>query len=135
MDSRLLSGTVEMLILDVLARGDSYGYQIAQTVLSQSDGYFQLKEGSLYPALHRLERQKLLGSYWVEKDRQSDAAGMGLGGSGPGIRASGDGAGGRRRKYYRLTPKGQAALKAKRDEWQRFAAGVSGVLGQRSVVA
>ena len=68
MDSRLLSGTVEMLILDVLARGDSYGYQIAQTVLGQSDGYFQLKEGSLYPALHRLQRQKLLKAYWVEAD-------------------------------------------------------------------
>ncbi|MDY7107276.1 MAG: helix-turn-helix transcriptional regulator [Planctomycetota bacterium] len=129
MDSRLLSGTVEMLILDVLARGDSYGYQIAQTVLSQSDGYFQLKEGSLYPALHRLERQKLLGGYWVAPGApgapETSLDGEALSGGG----------GGRRRKYYRLTPKGRAALKAKRDEWQRFAAGVSGVLGQRSVVA
>jgi len=123
MDSRLLSGTVEMLILDVLARGDSYGYQIAQTVLGQSDGCFQLKEGSLYPALHRLERQKLLRSYWINKDGET------------GIAEEETSGGGRRRKYYRLTPKGQAALKAKRAEWQRFAAGVSGVLGQRSVMA
>jgi PadR family transcriptional regulator PadR len=114
MDSRLLSGTVEMLILDVLAGGDSYGYQIAHTVLGESDGYFQLKEGSLYPALHRLQRQKLLKAYWVEADMSE---------------------GGRRRKYYRLTPKGRAALKSKRDEWARFAAGVSGVLGLRHVVA
>jgi PadR family transcriptional regulator PadR len=128
MDSRLLSGTVEMLILDVLARGDSYGYQVAQTVLSHSDGYFQLKEGSLYPALHRMERQKLLRSYWVAKDGQTVLAQHGDSAD------SGGGSGGRR-KYYRLTPKGQAALKAKREEWQRFAAGVSGVLGQRSVVA
>ena len=139
MDSRLLSGTVEMLILEVLARGDSYGYQIAQTVLGQSDGYFQLKEGSLYPALHRLERQKLLRAYWVApgapgtsfdregtpEDRTATSGGGGGGGT----------SGGGRRKYYRLTPKGQATLKAKREEWQRFAAGVSGILGQRSVVA
>lgn len=138
MDSRLLSGTVEMLILDVLARGDSYGYQIAQTVLGQSDGCFQLKEGSLYPALHRLERQKLLRSYWVERAPGMVIPGEGdSGGGAPGGGASGGGnsGGGRRRKYYRLTPKGQAALKAKRAEWQRFAAGVSGVLGQRSVMA
>ena len=141
MDSRLLSGTVEMLILEVLARGDSYGYQIAQTVLSQSDGYFQLKEGSLYPALHRLERHKLLRSYWVApgapgspgtsfdgegapEDRTATSEGGTSGGGGRG-----------RRKYYRLTPKGQAALKAKRDEWQRFTAGVSGVLGHTHVMA
>jgi transcriptional regulator len=107
MDSRLLSGAVEMLILEVLSRGDSYGYQIAQTVLAQSDGYFQLKEGSLYPALHRLQRQTLLKAYWVDTD------------------------GGRRRKYYKLTPKGKTALKSKRREWIDFAAGVSGVLGQQ----
>jgi DNA-binding PadR family transcriptional regulator len=127
MDSRLLSGTVEMLILEVLARGDSYGYQIAQTVLSQSDGYFQLKEGSLYPALHRLERQKLLRSYWVSKDGESGVTEEATSGGGGGGRG--------RRKYYKLTPKGQAALKAKRDEWQRFAAGVAGVLGQSNVMA
>lgn len=111
MDSRLLTGMVDMLILDVLARGDSYGYQIAQTVMGQSAEYFELKEGSLYPALHRLERQALLRAYWIDTDE------------------------GRRRKYYRLTPKGRKALQAKRDEWQRFAAGVNGVLGQRHVMA
>jgi PadR family transcriptional regulator, regulatory protein PadR len=111
MDSRLLTGTVDMLILDVLARGDNYGYQIAQTVLSQSREYFELKEGSLYPALHRLERQSLSKAYWIDTDE------------------------GRRRKYYRLTPKGRAALHEKRDEWRRFAAGVNGVLGARHAVA
>ena len=94
-----------MLILDVVSRGPTYGYQIAQSVLSQSKGYFELKEGSLYPALHRMERQKLLRSYWVDTDE------------------------GRRRKFYELTPAGRKALKDRRDEWQRFAAGVDGVLG------
>ena len=104
MDTKLLSGTLEMMMLDVLAQGDSYGYEIVQTVLSRSGGRFELKEGSLYPALHRLERQQLLSSYWGEYD-------------------------GRRRKYYKLTAAGQTALAARRQEWQAFATGVNGVLG------
>ncbi len=104
MDSRLLWGTVEMLILEVVSAGQTYGYEITQQVFGLSDGYFELKEGSLYPALHRLERQKLLSSYWSEID-------------------------GRRRKYYKLTAAGRRALGAKRDEWLQFAAGVNGVLG------
>ena len=104
MDTRLLNGTVEMLILEVVSHGPSYGYEITQTVLSRSVGTFELKEGSLYPALHRLERQKLLSSYWTEH-------------------------GGRRRKYYKLTTAGRKALAARRQEWQAFATGVNGVLG------
>ena len=104
MDSRLLTGTVEMLMLEVISIGPTYGYEIVQTVLSKSNGYFELKEGSLYPALHRLERQRLLSSSWREAD-------------------------GRRRKYYRLTSAGARALTARKKEWKQFTAGVSGVLG------
>jgi PadR family transcriptional regulator, regulatory protein PadR len=105
MDSRLLWGMVDMLILDVVSRGPSYGYQIAQTVMSQSKGYFELKEGSLYPALHRMERQSILTSFWEDPQE------------------------GRRRKFYKITPAGQRALEDKRDEWARFSEGVNGVLG------
>lgn len=111
MEARLLWGMLELLILEVIARGPSYGYQIAQTVRGQSGGTFDLKEGSLYPALHRLERQKLLASYWVDTEE------------------------GRRRKFYRLTPAGQKALRERRDEWNRLSEGVNGVLGQGSVGA
>ncbi len=111
LDPRLLTGTLDLLILDVLSRGESYGYQIAQTVLAQSGDRFELKEGSLYPALHRLERQKWLKPTWR------------------------DTAEGRRRKYYKLTPKGQAALDAKREEWSQFASAVNSVLGSSHVVA
>lgn len=104
MDSKLLNGTVEMLMLEVLSHGRSYGYEITQTVLARSRGCFELKEGSLYPALHRLERQKLLASEWDQFD-------------------------GRRRKYYRLTPAGRDVLAARRQDWQSFASGVNGVLG------
>lgn len=105
MDPQLLSGTLDMLILEVLSRGESYGYQIAQRVLSESRGCFALKEGSLYPALHRLERQGALRSNWVEREGE------------------------RRRKFYRLTAKGRRLLGSKRDEWSRFAAGVNDLLG------
>ena len=111
MDSRLLWGMVELLILDVVARQPTYGYEITQTVLGQSAGYFELKEGSLYPALHRLERQKLLSANWQNSD------------------------GGRRRKYYRLTAGGKRELAARRKEWSRFQTAVQGVLGDSRAMA
>jgi DNA-binding PadR family transcriptional regulator len=93
-----------MLILEVIASGPTYGYEITQTVAARSNGYFALKEGSLYPALHRMERGKLLRSLWREAE-------------------------GRRRKYYELTDAGRAELAARKQSWRSFAAGVSGVLG------
>jgi transcriptional regulator len=104
MDTKLLTGALEMMMLEVLSQGPSYGYEIVQTVLTRSGGHFELKEGSLYPALHRLERQKLLGSYWTEYE-------------------------GRRRKYYKLTAAGRKALAARRAQWQAFTQGVNGVMG------
>ncbi|MBX9654706.1 PadR family transcriptional regulator [bacterium] len=107
MDQKTLWGVLDMLILDVLASGPNYGYAISQSVVSASNGYFDLKEGSLYPALHRLERQRLLNSYWQETEE------------------------GRRRKYYKITSAGQAELNAKRKEWNEFSAAVGQVLGAR----
>src|SRR5688572_2602982 len=111
MHSRLLWGMLEMLVLDVISRGPTYGYQLAQTVLAQSKGYFDLKEGSLYPALHRMERQKLLTSYWEHLEE------------------------GRRRKFYKLTPAGRRALEAKRQEWSQFSFSVDSVLGDARALA
>ena len=111
MNSRLLQGVVEMLVLEVLSRGPNYGYQIAQTVLEESRAAFELKEGSLYPALHRMEREKLLASRWVDAEE------------------------GRRRKYYKLTAAGRRALVAKSEEWRRFTIGVDGVLGDARELA
>ena len=105
MDTRLLTGTVDLLLLEVLSDGPSYGYEIVQMVTGRSNGYFELKEGSLYPALHRLERQQLLKASWKEAE-------------------------GRRRKYYRLTAKGRKGLVARKAEWLDFTAGVNGVLGR-----
>jgi transcriptional regulator len=104
MDTRLLMGMVETLILEIVSHGPSYGYEICQTAEHRSRGTFELKEGSLYPALHRLERQKLLSSFWEEAEN-------------------------RRRKYYKLTAAGQKSLAARRQEWQQFSTGVNGILG------
>ena len=104
MDSKFLGSAVEMLILEVAGQGATYGYELAQTVAERSNGYFELKEGSLYPALHRLERQKLLRAFWREAD-------------------------GRRRKYYELTDAGRAELAERKTSWLGFSTGVNGVLG------
>lgn len=104
MDPKLVSGMLDLLILETLSRQPSYGYEITQSVLRASNEQFDLKEGSLYPALHRLERGKLLKSYWQDFE-------------------------GRRRKYYKLTASGQKKLEAKRREWSQFTEAVHGVLG------
>lgn len=104
MDSKLITGAVDMLILEVAAKSPTYGYAIAQEVLSRSTGRFELKEGSLYPALHRLERKKWVKATWNEVD-------------------------GRKRKYYKITAQGSKALETKRQEWAEFSQGVNGVLG------
>jgi transcriptional regulator len=105
MDVQLLWGTLDLLILEVVARGPTYGYRIARTVVTRSRGRFDLKEGSLYPALHRMERARWLASTWVETPE------------------------GRRRKYYRITAAGRRELERRREEWKRFSGAVSGVLG------
>lgn len=108
MDSRFLSGSVEMLILQIAIEGDTYGYAITQEAQRRSEGYFELKEGSLYPALHRMERRGLLESFWEAKET------------------------GRRRKFYRITAEGAQSLEAQRESWQEFVKGVNGVLGLES---
>lgn len=110
MNAKLMQGMLDLLILEVIGERKSYGYEITQTVIERSAGQLELKEGSLYPALHRLEAQKLLAANWQEAD-------------------------GRRRKYYRLTAAGRKTLEAKRREWEAFVRGVSGVLGGADAMA
>lgn len=110
MDPKLLAGTFDLLLLEVISGRPTYGYEIAQQVLRRSSGSLTLKEGSLYPALHRMERGKLLNSFWQEHD-------------------------GRRRKYYRLTAAGRKALEKRRQSWTEFARGVNGVLGDANAMA
>ena len=98
-----LKGHLDSLILAVLAAEPAHGYAILQELRLRSDGAFDLPEGTIYPALHRLERGGLLTSGW------STTAG-------------------RRRRVYRLTRRGRARLEKRRREWRAFSSAVDAVL-------
>lgn len=93
-----------LLLLGLLARREMYGYEIVSELRSRTDAVLDLPEGTVYPALRRLERQGLITGRWAET---SDAP---------------------RRRYYALTRHGQAALAAGRHQWQRFAAAAEAIL-------
>src|SRR5690349_81547 len=92
-DAERLKGNLDLLLLSVLARGPAHGYAVVSALRDASDGAFDLPEGTVYPALHRLERQRWLVARW---ERGSDAGGS------------------RRRKVYSLTAAGHQALAAQR---------------------
>lgn len=104
MDKERLKGNMDLLLLAVLAAGPAHGYAIITAVRERSGGTFDLAEGTIYPALHRLERAGLLASDWAD-------------------------ANGRSRRVYALTGKGASALAAEQAQWQRFAAGVHAIVG------
>jgi PadR family transcriptional regulator len=101
--SQLLKGTMPFLVLSVLGDGELYGYQIAQRIRGRSGAFLAPSEGSLYPALHRLEREGAVVAEWRDSDR------------------------GPRRRYYRLTPAGKRQLASARAEWNAFTGGVAAV--------
>jgi len=100
----LLQGTLDMLILQTLQWGPQHGYAISQTIRSQSSEALKVETGSLYPALHRLERQR-----WVKADWRISETNQ-------------------RAKYYRLTPTGKKQLLKERDRWDQLVAAIAGVL-------
>jgi len=104
MNRERLKGNLDLLLLSVLSAGPAHGYAVITALRARSDGTFDLPEGTVYPALHRLEGAGLLSSSWAEAE-------------------------GRKRRVYALTGKGEAALAAQRSEWKRFAGGIAAVLG------
>ena len=104
-EKSLLSGSTPMLILSLLKDGDKYGYEMVETLAKRSDDTFQLKEGTLYPLLHALEKEKFVESYSKTAPN------------------------GRERKYYRLTRSGREQLEYKEKEWRLFSEKVNTVLG------
>ncbi|QHW32855.1 PadR family transcriptional regulator [Paenibacillus rhizovicinus] len=95
MDKEILKGSIDILILSVIARKDTYGYEIVQQLKALSQDSYQMSQGTLYPALKRLENKELLRAYWVENE------------------ASG------RRKMYALTEAGRAELADKLQAWDQ----------------
>ena len=94
-----------MILLQVIADGASYGYEIAQSVKRTSGGDVLAQEGTLYPALHRLEKRKLLKATWAESPQ------------------------GRKRKHYKLTAEGKKQLEALREEWEAYNQSVRKLMG------
>jgi transcriptional regulator len=101
----LLQGTLDLLILKALALGPMHGWGIAQRLRQLSSEALQVQQGSLYPAVHRLERQGLIRSSWGQSENN------------------------RRARFYELTRAGQRRLAEEAETWERFAAAVAQVLG------
>jgi|SRR5215469_14381793 len=100
----LLQGTLDLLILRTLQWGAQHGHGIAQAIRSRSGDLLQIETGSLYPALHRLERQGWLASKWKISENNQRA------------------------KYYSLTAAGKKQLTSEHSKWQLFVTAISGVL-------
>jgi len=100
----LLRGTLDLLILKVLGAREAHGYAIARRIRERSEGVLAVEEGSLYPALHRLERRGLLEAAWGSSEA------------------------GRRAKFYRLSRRGRRELAERERGWQEMAGAIESVL-------
>ena len=100
----LPQGTLDLLILRTLVTGPEHGWAISERIHQVSSKVLQVLQGSLYPALHRLERRGWISAKWGTSDNN------------------------RRAKYYELTKKGRKQLEAEQDEWKKLAAAVAQVL-------
>ena len=98
----LLKGSTETLILSLVSGVPMYGYQLVKEMEVRSSGYFHLKEGTLYPALHRLERDGLVEDTWEDSPT-----------------------GGQSRRYYRITGEGEEKLHSMLQEWDLFTRAVN----------
>jgi PadR family transcriptional regulator, regulatory protein PadR len=104
MEGEMLKGHLDMIVLAALAGGPAHGYAVIEEIKRKSGQAFDLPEGTVYPALHRLEQAGLLSSRWVTADS------------------------GRRRRVYALTRQGGRALAQRRAVWRQFSDAVGGLL-------
>ena len=104
MTGEALKGHLDLLLLAVLAEGPAHGYVVIESLRQRSEGVFNLPEGTIYPALHRLESQGLLDSRWSENSA-------------------------RRKRSYHLTPKGQQVLSDRQEEWKKFSKAINATVG------
>ena len=103
-DAQLLKGSVGLLLLNLLSRGEMYGYEILQEASRRSSKAFEFKEGTLYPALHQLERKGQIKSVWRTADN------------------------GRERKYYSLTAAGKKAAAQYEKKWHHLTGAIMAIL-------
>lgn len=100
----ILRGTLDLLILKALSRGTAHGYAVARWIQQATDDVLAVGEGSLYPALHRLEEREWITASWGPSENNRQA------------------------KYYALTKRGRAQLKIETDNWRRYARAVFAAL-------
>jgi PadR family transcriptional regulator PadR len=103
MRAEILKGHLDLLLLAAVQARPAHGYAVIEALRQRSDGAFDLPEGTVYPALHRLERGGLLASHWSDQT-------------------------GRRRRIYAVTDRGRAALAQQRQDWSIFATAVRSVV-------
>ncbi len=94
MDREILKGSIDIIILSIISRKDTYGYEIAKKINSEMDTLYDIGEGTLYTALKRLENKKLINSYWDDIP------------------------GGKKRKYYQISDAGLKVLGSKIKDWK-----------------
>ena len=104
MDTELIKGTLSLIILSLLSRREMYGYEIVTTVKEETDGVFEWKAGSLYPSLHKLEKDGMIRGQW---EGEPDS---------------------RQRKYYHLAEAGRTALVEKEESWSQLHAAVNQIM-------
>lgn len=100
----MLQGTLDMLVLQTLQAGPAHGYTIARTIQQRSDDVLQVEQGSLYPALQRLESRGWISSYWDVSENN------------------------RKARFYRLTPAGRRQLVRETSDWQQMVRAIARVL-------
>lgn len=107
-NSELLKGTLDMMILRTLVVGDAHGHTIAKVIEHSSENVLEVEQGSLYPALHRLEDRGWLDSFWGVSENN------------------------RKAKFYRLTKEGRRQLATETSRWRRMARAIGLVMGEAS---
>jgi PadR family transcriptional regulator PadR len=105
-DRELVKGSTSLILLQLLEEKDMYGYQLVKEMEEKSGHSLQVKEGTLYPALHKLEQRGYVEAYWQEQEK------------------------GPARKYYRITEEGIKILKHKTKEWNTFVNMIQGFIGR-----
>jgi len=105
-NGEMLQGTLDMLVLRTLIMGDAHGHTIAKVIESTSEDVLEVEQGSLYPALHRLEDRGWVSSYWGASENN------------------------RKAKYYRLTAAGRKQLTVETGRWRQMARAIGLILGE-----
>ncbi|KAB7673167.1 PadR family transcriptional regulator [Bacillus sp. B1-b2] len=105
----LVKGSTSLILLQLLAEKEMYGYELVKEMEKRSDYSLQVKEGTLYPALHKLEKQEYVNSFWKESEK------------------------GPARKYYRITDAGKLILEQKTNEWRNFVQTIDKVIGSKNI--